>query len=109
MGILKTTIVLSAIVMALPAPPEDADANSAAGPGTIGYVSAAAGAFSDLKDFCARRPYVCETAGHLARAAERKAKYSAKLIYEWANEATAKEASSPLPANLAMVSLINKV
>jgi hypothetical protein len=97
MGILKTTIVLSAIVMALPAPPEDADANSAAGPGTIGYVSAAAGAFSDLKDFCARRPYVCETAGHLA------------LIYEWANEATAKEASSPLPANLAMVSLINKV
>jgi hypothetical protein len=102
MGMLRTTIVLGAILFALPSPPEDpAMRTSAPGPGTLGYVAAATEAFSDVKDFCARRPFVCQTAGHLAAAVERKAKYSAKLIYEWANDATSKSAQSPFPPDLA--------
>jgi hypothetical protein len=98
MGMLRTTIILGAILFALPAPPDDPAEKLAAepDPGTFGYVAAAAQAFSDVKDFCGRRPFVCQTAGHLASAVERKAKYSAKLIYEWANDATA-PATAQLP------------
>ena len=103
MGMLRTTIVLGAILFALPSPPDDPAAKNAdqPGPGTFGYVAAAAEAFSDVKSFCERKPFVCETASHLAYAVERKAKYSAKLIYEWANDATESSAQAPFPVDLA--------
>jgi hypothetical protein len=109
MGMLKTTIVLGAIVAALPAPPEDPAVKAAQGPGTFGYVTAALETVTDVKGFCARQPFACETVGHLASVVERKAKYSAKLIYDWANEATADGKTSPLPPNMALADLINRV
>jgi hypothetical protein len=109
MGMLRTTIVLGAILAAMPSPPEDPATKQDPGPGTFGYVTAAAETFTDVKGFCSRQAFVCETAGHLALVVERKARYSAKLVYEWANEATADGKASPLPANMALVDLINKV
>ena len=109
MGMLKTTIVLGAIFAALPAPPEDPTAKQAPGPGTFGYVAAALETVTDVKGFCARQPFACETAGQIAQVVERKAKYSAKLIYEWANEATADAKDAPLPPNMALADLINRV
>ena len=43
-------------------------------------------AVSDVASFCLRQPGVCETAGYIASRMEAKAKYSVKLLYEWANE-----------------------
>ena len=42
----------------------------------------------DAGEFCGRQPMVCVTADFIATKLEAKAKYSAKLIYEWANEAS---------------------
>jgi hypothetical protein len=109
MGMLRTTFVLGAILAVMPSPPEDPSTKQDQGPGTFGYVMAAAETFTDVKGFCARQAFVCETAGHLALVVERKTRYSAKLVYEWANEATADGKASPLPANMALVDLINKV
>ncbi len=106
MGMLRTTLVLGAIVAFMPSPPEDPAAPPAAGPGTFGYVAAAAETVTDVKGFCARQPFVCQTAGQLAHVVERKAKYSAKLLYEWANEATADSRTSPVPADMALTDLI---
>ena len=94
MGILRTTLVLGAIFALLPSPPNMArpgETEVARDPGPFGYVVAAAEAFSDVKGFCMRKPVVCEAAGHMAVKIEAKAKYSAKLIYEWANDATVKQ------------------
>ena len=52
-----------------------------------GYLEVATNTFSDLASFCARQPGVCETAGFVAHKLELKAKYGARLIYEWASEA----------------------
>ena len=52
------------------------------------------GTFSDVASFCDRQPGVCKTAGYVAYKLERKAKYGARMIYEWANEA--KPANSTL-------------
>lgn len=68
-------------------PPEPAGSQTPATPGTFAYVAAAAETFADVRGFCQRNPNVCGTAGAMATAMEGKAKYSAKLIYEWANEA----------------------
>ena len=56
--------------------------------------------FSDLASFCARQPGVCETAGFVAHKLELKAKYGARLIYEWASEASS--TPSAVPPELAM-------
>lgn len=109
MGMLRTVVVLGAIVAALPTPPDEPAAREALGPGTFGYATAAAETFTDVKGFCVRQPFACETAGYLAQVVERKARYSARLIYEWANEATSDAKASPLPANMALADLINKV
>ena len=38
---------------------------------------------------CVRQPDVCSTATYMAARLEAKAKYSVRLIYEWAAESTA--------------------
>jgi hypothetical protein len=47
---------------------------------------AATRAASDFGGFCGREPQVCQTAAYVASMLEAKAKYSVKLIYNWANE-----------------------
>jgi hypothetical protein len=102
MGMLRTSLVLGAILFALPSPPVDpAVDGNAATVSTGTYLAAAFDTVADVKSFCARKPFVCDTAGQLASSVERKAKYSAKLIYEWANESTQDKTASLLPQDLA--------
>ncbi len=90
MGILRKTVLVGALALALPTPPENnkADGVVAQNPSSLAYVSAAAQTLADVQTFCARQPGVCSAAGHIALKMEAKAKYSAKLLYEWANEAS---------------------
>ncbi|MCA0433467.1 MAG: DUF5330 domain-containing protein [Proteobacteria bacterium] len=103
---LKKTIVLVALIAAMPSPPDDGKTPAAppmAAANVFAYVTAAADTFADVRGFCLRNPGVCVTANNFAVTVEGKAKYSAKLIYEWANEATGASASEipPLPSDLA--------
>ena len=102
MKIIRTGLVLGAIGFFMPTPPELAnnpDSAQGQGLGPFGYVMAAADTFADVKGFCQRKPGVCNAAGHMAINLEARAKYSAKLIYEWANETTADvtKVKSPSP------------
>ncbi len=96
--------------MAMPTPPhsaQDADGTQNALV-SWNYISAAAETVSDFKGFCDRKPQVCVTAHFLASTLEGKAKYSAKLVYEWASESSAEQSRKvKLPGNLAKVDQIN--
>ena len=85
MGMLRTLIVVGAAIAFMPSPPPDQAGMEPAGPATFAYVAAAAETMADMRGFCQRNPNVCLTAGAVTRTVEGKAKYSAKLIYEWAN------------------------
>jgi hypothetical protein len=104
MRIVRTLIVLTGVAAFMPTPPEDV---SQAAPQMArsenldtGYFEVATSTFSDLASFCARQPGVCETAGFVAHKLELKAKYGARLIYEWASEASS--TPSAVPPELAM-------
>ncbi len=84
--------------MAMPSPPAQLQSGATAltTPSTSWtYIAAAADTVADLKSFCERKPQVCSTAQYLAGSLEGKAKYSAKLVYEWANS------TAPTPQSLA--------
>jgi hypothetical protein len=88
MGIFRTTIVLAGGLLMMPSPPEDAGAQSGAAEAQAidaSYLVAASSFVSDLTSICDRQPAACQTAGLLAARLERNAKYSVKLLYEWAN------------------------
>jgi Family of unknown function (DUF5330) len=96
MGILRKAIVAGGIFAALPTPPPGAQTQPVeqqAGPGTFAYVAAASDTYADLSSFCKRRPMACDVAHYLAITAQAKAKYSARIIYEWANEPEASPAA----------------
>ena len=90
---------MTGVAAFMPAPPEDVSqaapqvASSEAS--DTGYFEVATSTFSDLASFCARQPGVCETAGFVAHKLELKAKYGARLIYEWASEASSMSAQQP--------------
>ena len=88
MRIIRTILVLSGITVFMPSPPDDTNKVVPSGnTADTGYFEVATSTFSDLASFCERQPGVCETAGFVADKLELKAKYGARLIYEWANEA----------------------
>ncbi|HEX7107900.1 MAG TPA: DUF5330 domain-containing protein [Aestuariivirga sp.] len=88
MRILRTILVLTGITVLMPSPPDDSNKVVLAGnTADTGYFEVATNTYSDLAAFCERQPGVCETAGFVAHKLELKAKYGARLIYEWANEA----------------------
>lgn len=94
MGILRTLIIAGAGFALMPSPPPGpAGEPAASGPGNFAYLAAAAETVADVRGFCQRNPNTCATAGVVATVVEGKAKYSAKLVYEWAND---KKAESPL-------------
>jgi Family of unknown function (DUF5330) len=100
MGILRNTLIITGLAIAMPSPPPSETADVVPSQGsTIAYVSAAAEAFADVRTFCQRQPGVCQTAGHIAAIVEAKAKYSAKLIYEWASEAADPNAVKTVSGN----------
>ena len=92
MRIIRTIIVLAGVAVFIPSPPEDVSQAAPSVASTevsdTGYFAVATNTFSDLASFCARQPGVCEAAGFVAHKLELKAKYGARLIYEWANEAS---------------------
>jgi hypothetical protein len=98
MGLIRKAIIVGAALMAMPAPPDKPGEKFAfATPSeTWAYISAATDTVADLKGFCERKPQVCGTAQYLAVTLEGKAKYSAKLLYEWANESAAGVGRKPL-------------
>jgi Family of unknown function (DUF5330) len=86
MGILRTLLIAGAGLALLPSPPPGPSGEPVpSGPGNFAYLAAAAETVADLKGFCQRNPTACSTAGAAATIVEGKAKYSAKLVYEWAN------------------------
>jgi hypothetical protein len=104
MGMLRTLVIVGAALVLMPSPPRDqaapvqTDSLSA-----LTYMAAAAETMADVRSFCQRNPNLCATAGTLAETVEGKAKYSAKLIYEWANGTPPGQVTVDLPADLAAV------
>jgi Family of unknown function (DUF5330) len=110
MGILRKAIVLGGIILAMPSPPAKVQttqmAPAMADSTSWNYIAAAADTVADVKNFCDRKPQVCITARYIAVTMEGKAKYSARLLYEWASESTAGQ-TAMLPKNLAAADPIN--
>ena len=109
MGLFRKLIVMGGIIAALPSQPNTGTVASVAqgNPVSWEYFSAAAETFADFNGFCDRKPQVCVAAQSLAGVLESKAKYSVKLVYQWANESTGEQPRKlKLPANLANVDTI---
>jgi hypothetical protein len=100
MRLLKTLVLFTGIAVLLPSPPDDpkqpAERQAKAEVSTPRYIGSATMAFADAASFCDRQPQVCKTAGYVASKLEAKAKYSVRLIYEWASESNAEPQVSPL-------------
>lgn len=92
MRLIRTLLVLSGAGFLLPSPPEDVAAGNASVEvqqvSTLDMLSSASAAVTDVAGFCARQPGFCSTAAYVAGKLEAKAKYSVRLIYEWASEST---------------------
>ena len=90
MGLIRKAIFVSGLVFAMPSAPATMQAGQTAmvmpDSSSWAYIAAAADTVADLKGFCDRKPQVCTTAQYIAGSMEGKAKYGAKLLYEWANE-----------------------
>ena len=99
MRLIRTILLLTGIAVLMPSPPESENsgavvlASNAAE--TAGLVTAASQTVSDVSYFCSRQPGVCRTVGYVAAKLEAKAKYSVRLIYEWASEANGQPAPTP--------------
>jgi Family of unknown function (DUF5330) len=94
MGLFIKAIIFGGVILAMPSPPPDLSGSAAtdisAPSSSWSYISAAAETVADFKNFCERKPQVCVTAQYMAGSLEGKAKYSAKLVYEWASAEPAK-------------------
>jgi hypothetical protein len=97
MRIVRTIILLSAVVLLMPSPPDSEKKDQgfmiASDVSAPEIFVAATRAASDIGGFCAREPQVCVTATYVAHVLEAKAKYSVRLIYDWANEASSSDAA----------------
>lgn len=92
MRLIRILLVVSGAGILLPSPPDDIASGIAGVPAeqvsTLDMLSSASSAVADAANFCSRQPAVCNTAAYVAGKLEAKAKYSVKLIYEWASEST---------------------
>ena len=100
MRIFRTILILTGAAVLMPSPPEgggymgvQSAVNDPSAPGLIGSATMAV---ADVASFCARQPGVCETAGYVANRLEAKAKYSVRLLYEWAAESNDDALIAPL-------------
>ena len=100
MRIFRTILLLTGVTTFMPSPPEDFTSlpvtakTDQAAPGLMGSATLA---IADAAGFCSRQPQVCQTAGYVAGKLEAKAKYSVRLIYEWASESSSGPQVSPFP------------
>ena len=100
MRIFRTILFLTGVTALMPSPPEDAAPTTtiaADEQSSSGLISSATVALADMAGFCSRQPDVCRTAGYVAGRLEAKAKYSVRLIYEWAAVSSSEPKTSPLP------------
>ncbi len=86
MRILRTIFCLAVVTVLMPTPPEDMGGGNHKSAATGELLSAAVNTVADVNGFCSRQASVCDTANLVAVGLEAKAKYSVRLIYEWANE-----------------------
>lgn len=87
MRIIRTLVLLTAVVVFMPSPPEDRlSASTEADPPATELLMAAVSTVADMRDFCSRQAAVCDTAHYVAVKLEGKAKYGIELLYEWASE-----------------------
>ena len=99
MGILRKAIVAGGLFAVLPMPPQDGTEQQGGqppSPGTFAYIAAASETYADVSSFCLRQPMACDVGQYIAVTAQAKAKYSAKIIYEWANEDNAQKTAAPV-------------
>ena len=85
MRILRTIFCLAVVTVLLPSPPDEMGGNQKTA-ATSELLSAAVNTVADVHGFCSRQASVCDTANLVAVGLEAKAKYSVRLLYEWANE-----------------------
>ena len=102
MGMLRNLIIVGAAIAFMPSPPPGENDAPPLSAGAFAYVAAAAETVADLRSFCQRNPNVCATAGAMAQSVEGKAKYSAKLMYEWANDVKSDGRKVNLPEDVAL-------
>lgn len=90
MRLIRLILVLTGAGVLLPSPPEELSAHTvgleADQVSAIEMLSSATSTFSDLAGFCSRQPGACQTAAYVAAHLQAKAKYSAKLVYQWATK-----------------------
>lgn len=87
MRIIRTLVLLTAVVVFMPSPPEDRlNASTEADPPATELLMAAVSTVADMRDFCSRQAAVCDTAHYVAVKLEGKAKYGIELLYEWASD-----------------------
>jgi hypothetical protein len=88
MRIIRTVLLLTGIGVAMPSPPDEAtgQGDTVAQVNAPSLLGSAAMAVGDVVGFCQRQPDVCQTASRVAARLEVKAKYSVRLLYEWAND-----------------------
>jgi hypothetical protein len=99
MGIVRTSLLVMAVVVMLPSPPEIrqlySQKKSEVAP-TTHLVGTAINAVVDLNPICAKQEGVCDTAGYLLGRLEAKARYNIGLLYDWARSDPAHDLASPL-------------
>ncbi len=102
MFIVRTMFWLSVVVLLLPtgntattdSPVKVSNATQVT---TDDALYAAYSTVSDISTFCSRNPQVCETGKQALNIMEAKAKYGARLVYEWATAATGAGSPSESP------------
>lgn len=107
MRLIRTLLVLTGAGVLLPSPPDGGLAQIAGMTNTdvsaFEMLTSATSAFSDVANFCQRQPGTCQTAAVVAAHLEAKAKYNARLIYEWATEEETAPPALKTPGDLPAV------
>jgi hypothetical protein len=82
MSIANKSLVVIIFALLLP------EAREGDGKGYTGWsqLTTAAETVADVKSFCAKAPNVCSAAQYISDRVEAKAKYSAQLLNDWAEE-----------------------
>lgn len=100
MRIIRTLVLLTAVVVFMPSPPEERlNVSTEVDPPATELLMAAVSTVADMRDFCSRQAAVCDTAHYVAVKLEGKAKYGIELLYEWANERAAETPSDVTTAS----------
>jgi Family of unknown function (DUF5330) len=102
MGMLRNLIIVGVAIAFMPSPPPGENDAASTSVGAFAYMAAAAETVADFRSFCQRNPNVCVTASTMAQTLEGKAKYSAKLMYEWADDAKGGVRKNDVPQDVAM-------